>query len=192
MAFRTGMANLVQRLRAKAIVAEDTFTVDGVDMFDDSTLQDTLDRYRIDVYREPLTNEIIYDGVTARYYDYYWQQPDAEEATSGSAIWQVQNAAGSAIGTALYTPNYPARHIRFAADQAGTAYYLSYRAFDFKRAAADVWEMKAGFYAEQFDVATDGHDLKRSQKIKHCLTMAQTLRTSAGARQSQLDRSDAW
>lgn len=49
-------------------------------------------------------------------------------------------------------------------------------AWDLNRAAADVWDEKAGLLATDFDFAADGGDYKRSQAHAQMLSMARRYR----------------
>jgi hypothetical protein len=164
MAIRAGMSELITRLRGYAQADTSEYTLAGEVYWTNEQLQERLDRYRSDVYREPLASEPTYSGAgTLVYHNYYFTQADAERASGGSLVWQVENSAGSAIGTADYSVNYDGRQIRFTSDQAGTAHYLTYRHYNVYKAAADVWREKAANVASRFDIRTDNHDLKRSQ-----------------------------
>jgi hypothetical protein len=156
----------------------------------DDQLESVLDRYRTDVYREPLVLRPIYVNGTARYHDYYWRRAEVEQATSGTAAWRLETSAGALIGTANYSVNYEARHIRFSADQGGVTYYLTYRAYDLNRAAAEVWESKAAHVADRFDVETDNHNLLRSQLYNHYMNMAKIYRRRSPAMTSHRTRAD--
>jgi hypothetical protein len=155
-------------------------------------LQAVLDRRRMDVYRERMTPMEEYSNGTALYHNYYFCESDVERQESGTAAWRVENSAGSVIGTANYTANYDSKHIRFTADQAGSAYWISYRAFDIERAAADVWEQKASNVAARFDIKTDNHDLKRSQLRASYLQMAQLHKKRAKPQSTRMTREDVW
>lgn len=161
---RLGMSDLITRVRQYSQADENEYTLAGETYWTDDHLQDVLDRNRLDVWREPLLPEPSYNnGGTVEYYDYYFAQGNAERAESGSIIWQLENSVGSAIGTGDYTVNYHAKHIRFSADTAGSAFYLTYRSYNPEMAAADIWDAKAANIANRFDIRTDNHDLKRSQ-----------------------------
>lgn len=191
---RSGMANLILRMRQMCNAGTADYTITGTTpqtFWSDDQLQAKLDQHRQDFYRESLAVQATQDdGGTARYQDYYSCYRNLEEAASGAAVWQVENSAGSAIGTASYTPNYDAGHIYFAADQGGTAYYLSGRAYDMERTAADVWEVKAAQVADRYDVTTDNHSLKRSQLYQMYMASAKQYRRQARPRTVQMIRED--
>lgn len=180
MAIRQGMTDLIQLLRQWGQAGTADFTIGSDTYWSNEHLQDTLDRNRSDIYREPLTSQVIYSGGTALYQDYYFERGHVEQATSGATAWQVEDGAGSAIGTAEYTPNYNSKHLRFAADTGGSALYLTYRSYNVEMAASEVWMQKASSVSESaYDVSTDNHSIKRSQKVANYMNMANQWRARA-------------
>lgn len=197
MTARYGMYNLILRVRSGAAAESDEFTFAGETYFTNDHLQDKLDANRRDIFYEALDYEVSYDsGNVAQYVDYYFDNGNVEELSSGTAAWNLQDASGSAVGTADYSVNYNARHIRFAANTYGSAFYLTYRAYNVEAAIADTWDFKAANVAQLFDVSTDNHSLKRSQKFDMYMKMANLWRaralSSQGANTSEsyLVRSD--
>lgn len=191
MTLRAGMRELVTQVRQLSSAELDEFTLAGQTYWSDDHLQSELDKHRADVTREKLAIRSYDNAGTVEYYDYYFVLGNPEHAEGGTAVWRVENSAGSTIGTADYTVNYDAKHIRFTANTQGSAYYLSYRAYDVNRAAAGVWRKKAANVANRFDVSTDNHDLKRSQLRAAYIAEAQALEAAAGGREMRLIRSDA-
>lgn len=184
---RTTLANVITFVRS--------LTGEGTADRSDDNIQALLDGYRHDIYREPLRIEPLQSGGSALYYDYYYGRKFAE-TVDGGTVWRLENSIGTLAGTANYTVNYDARHVRFTADQGGTAYYLTYRAHNPYRAAADIFRQKAGIAAAQFDVSTDNHSLKRGGQAQKYLVMADQMERYAmmqdggGARTITLERSD--
>lgn len=191
MTLRAGMRELVTQVRQLSSAELDEFTLAGQTYWSDDHLQSELDKNRADVTREKLSIRSYDNAGTVEYYDYYFVLGNPERAESGTAVWRVENSAGSTIGTADYTVNYDAKHIRFTANTQGSVYYLSYRAYDVNRAAAGVWRKKAANVSSRFDIKTDNHDLKRSQLRAAYLAEAQALEAAAGGREMRLIRSDA-
>ena len=191
MTLRTGMTNLVAQLRVMTDADTAEFVIGSETYWSNDHLQDELDRNRQAVYREPIYPTVIYDTSNApQYFDYYWNLPDVEEATSGTAIWSLQNANGSAIGTADYTVEYTAQHLRFNVSTDGSTYFLTYRAYDLNRAAEMIWRKKAANVAGRFDIATDNHKLSRSQLRQSYLDMAKHFHQQGGSRSKQFIRPD--
>lgn len=159
---RAGMASIITDLRRMGAAGTADISVAGVDYFSDDQLQDVLDGQRREI------SEVLTPSDAMRYY--FETRPVERAATAGA--FQVLDAAGSAVGTAEYSVNYPAREITFVDDQHGAQFTLKARTFDMPAAAAEVWESKAAAWAAEFDVTTDNHNVKRSQKIKHAQMMA--------------------
>jgi hypothetical protein len=190
---RAGMTELIAALRGMTDAAADEYAVAGITYWSDDQLQDILDRCRHDYYSQPLMPAVENVGGTIVYQSYYWHEGQAvERLSSGSAAWLLQNGDGVEAGTADYTPYYDAGYVRFAADQVGEGWALTYRAYDINRAASLVWERKAAHVASRFDLAVDNHDLKRSQMRQAYLQMAAHYRNQSGAttRNVRLSRAD--
>jgi len=72
--------------------------------------------------------------------------------------------------------------VTMAADQMGTALYLTGWSYDLNGAAADLWQERAGALAERADVSAGDNSIKRSQMMGHALDMAEYYRRQARAR----------
>jgi len=190
MTARDGMTNIIATLRAWTEAGTADYSVAGTTYWDNDQLQDTLDRYRTDIHRESLASEYEYSDGEIIYRNYYAPARYYEEAASGSDMWRIEDAAGSALGTATYTVNYHAGHIRFTADTGGSARYLVARAYDLPRAAADVWRRKAAHVAGRYDWSTDNHAMKPSQVKAHYMDMARYYEGQAQTQHVRLERSD--
>jgi len=179
MAVRTGMENVIDELRGMTGAGTADFSVGGITYHTDQQLQDTLDKYARqynDVGLEPDADNI---GGTLVYTRYLMPPYRFEEATSGTAVWRLTNSSGSAFGTADYSVNYALGEVTMAADQDGSAVYLTARAYSLNRAAADIWSWKASQFAERYDVKTDNHQLSRGQLIRNAHSRAQYYRNEA-------------
>ena len=192
MAARAGMTPLIDELRRRCDAGTASDVIAGQTHWSDDDLQAILDGQRRDYARRPLLAiPAQQTGGSLSYQDYYWLVGTwVEGAESGTAVWRIEDSAGSIVGTAAYAVNSRAGHIRFTADTGGTVYYLTYRGYDLDRAAADVWEAKAAGVAARFDAATDNHDLKRGQLAQHYRDMAATYRRRAGVRAHARTRED--
>lgn len=190
------MTDLINRLRGMCDAGTSDYSIIGgsgtAQFWTDAQLESELDRQRTAHEREVMWSHTDYNNGTAVYTRYSWSEADVERAESGSAAWKIENSAGSAIGTASYTVNYDAKEVTFLADTEGESYYLSYRSYDMERAAANIWDMKAAHVAVQFDVKTDNHDLKRSQKATAYREMAQLYRNTAKPKHVRMTREDVW
>lgn len=190
---RAGMTELIASLRGMTDAAADEYTVAGITYWSDDQLQDVLDHCRHDYYSQPLAAAVENVGGTIVYQSYYWREgEEVERLESGSAAWLLQDGDGVEAGTADYTPYYDAGYVRFATDQVGAGWALTYRSYDMEKAAALVWERKAAHVAARFDIQTDNHDLKRSQMRQAYLQMAAHYRNqSSGAiGHTRLSRAD--
>lgn len=160
---RTGMANLISRLR---VTIDDAGTV----LFSDNELQTTLDEHKWRVDFEPLEYEYSHiAGGSVEYKVYHSHYTNYEE---GTALFEVEDSAGSERGTADYTADYVTGMVTFTADQNGTALYLTGWSYDLNGAAADCWGARMAKVASRYDVNLDGHNLSRSQLIGQCKQMA--------------------
>lgn len=189
---RDGMKHLVIRLRGMCMAGTADAVVPGGDIYwTDAHLQTALDLTRRDVIREPLRVEPVQISAgSVEYHDYCFSRRDVEREDSGSAAWLLQDSTGSVVAGSAYSVEYDAGRINFPADTRGTAYYLTYRSYNLNAAAADVWEQKAGHFAGQFDIKTDNHDLKRSQKYDHAVRQAEKYRRLAPPKTATLVRTD--
>jgi hypothetical protein len=195
MAARTGMAELITELRSMADAGTADYTIAATSSavyWSDEQLQAALDKNRKDIYT-PLEYRPEQSGGSIVYFDAYYEPQYVERAPSGSEAWRIEDSNGSALGTANYTVNYDARHVRFTANQGGTAYYLRGRQFDMQRTAAAIWRQKAAHVsARAFDIATDNHNLKRSQLRTAYVENAAFWESQAEPQFVRVDRVDAW
>ena len=187
------MAALIEMLRGLTNAGIDDVTVAGVTYWSDDQLQAELDRTQKVAYELPLvpvaqrangswtyTTYDVPDGVG----------PHFEQAGAASG-WAVRDVTGAEIGTADYTANYEAGRITFDADQAGAERYMDCRWYDMNRAAAAVWETKAGFVANRVHFATStGQKADAGDEYEHCLRMAERFRRLGGPSQSAFVRLD--
>jgi len=190
MTARTGMATLIARLRTMTDAGTADYSIAGTTYWTDAQVQTILDLYRTDFRREQLrrTSETV--SGTANYLDYYSRHRDLEEATGGTVVWRVEEGDGDDLGTANYTVNYEAGHIRMNSTSGGTVYYLTGRSYNMRKAASDLWRRKAANAAKHYDFSADGHSFKRSQFAAHCLQMAEYYDRQGGVTVGVMSRSD--
>ncbi len=187
---RSTMATMIANLRGLAQAGTADYAVGTVNYWSDDQLQDKLDAHRQDIYRAPMQPIQVYKGGAVEYHDYHSGYINLETTSGGTAIFYVEDAAGSAVGTALYTPDYNRGVVTFTADTGGSAYYLYGRSYDLNAAAADVWRTKAGHYATAVNFSTDNHRIDRGEIIKNCLQMAGYYSQQAGASNVVILRGD--
>jgi len=176
MTVRTGMANVIANLRLDAQASTADFSIGYTAYWSDNQLQGILDEHRLDFSHEALTPETDYSGGTIIYKRYYLPYRNLE----GGTALTIENSAGVAVGTALYTVDYNANVVTFANDTGGSAYYASGRSFDRNRAAADVWRRKAAYYGTRPDFSTDNHSVKFGAVAQMCLNMAASFDAQSG------------
>ena len=183
MTARTGMASVITTLRAWAEAGTAEYTLGSETYYTDDHLEDILDRHSELVQRYPMTVLTDYnDNAVAIYLNYVFPGDHWEEATSGTAVWQVEDSTGKNIGTAQYTVNYNQGVITFSADTSGSALYLTGRRYDVKRAASEVWRRKAANVSSRVTWSSDNHRVESGQLYQHYLGMAVSYEKEATAR----------
>lgn len=177
------MAEPIKRLRLLTNAGTADFSPNGVSYWTDDQLQAELDRTQLYITQVELLPVPIMVTGSFQYKDYLIPDIiglDLERVASDSP-WSVKDSAGATIGTALYTVNYDSRRLTFTTDQQNQPRYLDVCSYNLNLASAQVWEEKASLVARRIDWKTDGHDIKASQEIDHCLKMAKRFRIKAGA-----------
>lgn len=169
---RSGLTDLIGDLRLMADAGANDFTIAGQPYWTDKQLERELDRVRSELYRQPLEVVDTYNNGTVEYKQYYCTYGNFEQTTGGTTIFWLENAAGTILGTSLYTVNYQTGHVSFGSDTTGSAVYLYGRSYDLNAAAANIWRFKAANVAKLYDFSTDNHSLHRSQAMKQYLEMA--------------------
>ena len=174
MALRSGMATLINRLRRMVNDA-------NREAWDnDQEVQDTLDQFRVHVYRERMELERkLLAATDYEYRIYHSRFSDFEEG--GTAYFNVEDSGGSQRGTADYTADYINGIVTMGADQVGTALFLTGWSYDLHGAAAALWEERAGQLTGRYDVTVGDQRLSRSQWFKHCADMADMHKQQARA-----------
>lgn len=191
MVARLGMLDLILRLRSMTDAQPDEFEIAGETYWSNDQLNKILDRYRYDEYYEAIEPTVTYDtALNALYQDYYFARANVEELTSGSAVWKLEDSDGNIAGTADYSVNYQAQHIRFNDSTDGGVRYLTYRYYDLNKAASDVWSQKAASVASRFNISTDNHTLSRAELRKSYLEMAAHYKKLSGGGFKRLVRVD--
>jgi hypothetical protein len=178
---RVGMGNLIEELRGLTEAGTSDYTVGVTTYWDNGQLQDVLDKHRTDIVFEQLSPYPTQAaGGSLLYQDYRSSFGFYEATTGGTAIFYVQDGTGANVGTALWSADYRRGAVAFAADTAGTTYYLTGRSYDLNASAADVWRRKASHAASAFDFSTDNHSVTRSQVYAHALEMAEYYEGKSG------------
>lgn len=161
---RPGMGDLIARTRR--LVNDTAMTI-----WQDDDLQQVLDLHKQRVEREPLESERTRTGPTTAEYRIYHSRHGNLEA-GGTPTFRIEDSTGTQRGTADYAVDYVRGVVTMAADQQGTALYLTGWTYDLNAAAADLWRERAGALAERVDIQTGNNRLSRGQQMKHALDMA--------------------
>jgi hypothetical protein len=188
------MLDLITTLRSMTAAGRDQYTVGGVTYWSDEQLQAALDSTRR--YAHLHLVAIPTRGAGQNVYQQY-ALPDGvkwvENIGTGS-LTRLMDAGGNIVPSNLYSINYYAGLVSFSADTGGIDYYLDASVYDCHHAAANVWQQKAGHYANRVDFKTDNHDIKASQEAAAARNMAAHYRelsdTLSGIRVSRLTRID--
>jgi hypothetical protein len=187
---RTGMAQLIALVRELTHAGTADHTLAGVTYWSDDQIQERLDRWRqthkrVSIFADPdyVDGDHVYTEYVIPHELKYFEEAGADSG------WALRDGDGVTV-TADYTINYEAGRIEFDADQDNEVYYLDARTYDVYRAAAEVWDTKAGLYEAAVDWSSDNHSVKRSQQVANARTMAMKMRTLAGPMVSRRVRTD--
>lgn len=177
------MLNLIKILRGMTNTAINDYEVNGVSYWTEDHLERILDARRFDAEYMRLTPIRDSVGGTAVYTRYKTDLTHWEDSP-------IIKDAGNNVVSSGYTFDADRGYVVFANDTGGAVYTISGAVYDVDNAAADVWEMKAAYYAEAYDIAELSQQQKRSQIVSQCLRMAQMYRARAGLAGSVLYRGD--
>lgn len=187
---RTGMATLISTVRDMAVAGTSDYTLGTTTYWTDNQIQTVLDRYRLTVLREELQSFDSYNNGTVEYKEYRSQYGNYEESSGGTAIFEIEDAAGTTVGTALWTMDYANGILTFASDTGGSSMMLTGYSYDIHSAAADVWRMKAGHHSGAVDFKTDNMSVNRGQLIQNDMQMANYYAGMGRVKKIQFDRDD--
>ncbi len=182
MAPRAGMANLIARWRK---LVDDA----GTAVFDDDEAQEILDLNRRDVWERELTPIGRFISGTTQYRRFLVGYPDLEESSSGTEVWRLYDRWGEDV-TEQYTPDYLRGELLFDQDQAGSARFLDFRAYDLNGAAAEGWRRRKAKTAQYYNYSRDGMSMSRSQWFEHCEAMVQEFSRKAWLATLDFERDD--
>lgn len=182
----TVISPLVTTLRSMTDTSKEDYLVDGVQYWNDSQLQEYIDRYQAIYDFESMTATPQRSGSSYVYKIF----------TTGIKNWVsspvILDGDAGTISSG-YTFDTARGVCTFTADQGGNTRYISGTACNLNAAAADVWRIKYGHYAGAYDVVTDNHNLKRSQlmaQAKQMIAYYSFMGAGAGRGQIDIERSD--
>ena len=189
---RTTMAAIINRLRSMTNTSLIDYTQSTGQVFwDDQHLNDILDQYRVDVYREALQPDaVMTSGGTAEYRIYNAMESNWETSDGGTAVFYVQDNNWATVAGSLYAADYIRGRVTFTTNTLGSAYFLTGSTYDLPAAAADVWRQKAAHFSEHVSFSADGMSINRQQLISNCLMMADKYAAQTGAMVATIYRSD--
>ncbi|MCC7210130.1 MAG: hypothetical protein IT323_22695 [Anaerolineae bacterium] len=190
MTARTGMVNLIRRLRGLTHAGTADYSVAGTDWWTDDQLQEVLDACRVDLNHVPLSEAPEYSGGVQVFRMFYTGYPNLEEMDSGTDAFDIENGRGDSVGTALYTADYIRGVVNFTSSYNGTALYITGRSYDLNIAAAQVWREKAAWRANFINFSADDQSFTQAQWFAHCQEMAGLYEAASGVSSAQLYRSD--
>lgn len=172
MTARTGLAAIISTLRGMTNAGTADYTIAGMNWWSDDQLQEVLDRNRVDIVRCEMVSTPNYDGAGEYVYKEYrlgWQNVE-----SGTAVFELQDSLGNAVGTANYSVDYIRGIVTFLVDQGGSVYYWTGRSYDLNGAAADVWRRKAAHAAGvAISWSTDNMRIDKGKLVESALKMAE-------------------
>lgn len=196
MPSRTGLTNLIRRLRSMTHTSNNDYSLvigDGstVVWWSDSQLEEVMSVHMMDFQWAELIPQVeVAAGGTARYFYYQAPRGNLEEADSGTVYWRVADSTGSVVGTTNYTVDYVRGLIHFNSDTGGTSYYLRGRSFDLNLCAIDIWQEKQGSKEAFYAFKSDNQSFDRNQWFDHCKQMIAQYQTSSGLQVTIMRRAD--
>lgn len=189
---RTGMSDLISQIRVYCNLGTSDYTLGTATHWSDDQIQTILDKYRTTVVEEELLSiENSVGGGSIQYKEFHSGYGKYEQTTGGSAIFIIQDSTGTSIGTSNWTMDYAQGILTFSADQQGSSRYITGRSYDLNNAAADIWKIKAGAYAEAVNFSTDNMRVDRSDLIKHCFDMSREFASKGQSKTIDMIRDDS-
>lgn len=181
------MVDLIARVRLETGAGTAAFTVDAVSAFTDDHLQDTLDRHVRTFRQVPVEWEPDWTGGGST--SWLEARIPYRHLEAGTAF-VLEDSLGANVGTASFTLDAQEGRVTFGADQGGTVYYATGRAYDVWGAIAEVLETWAAAEARSFDFSSDASKFSRSQKAAGLREQARLARQRSHAVTVRLSRRD--
>jgi len=183
MSIRSGMANLIARLRR--MIDDSTAAV-----WTDDELQEMLDAHMEEVFGSHLASVSKYVNGTIMYKTFLCAYGELEEWFSGEDYWRIYDSAGSTVGTSTYSVNYITGRVTFTSNQEGSARYLDARHYDLNGAAGQAWRERMGMQSSKYSFGADGASYSRSDWFDHCERMAAKYEQKSWAQIVNWERND--
>lgn len=187
MTNRSGMNNLVQRLRHMTEAKADEYTIEYETYWRDDQMIEILDETRkrltgVELKMEP---EFVNSDYIYKRYVFPGGIKAVEGTVGGTDFFRVYDSNGTTISAAGYAFYDRDLSVVFTADQDGSARYWSGYSYDMQAAAREVWLRKAAHLHKAINFSADGASFNREQMYQHCMDMAKVYgyggRTSVGA-----------
>lgn len=168
------MAEIIAELRIMTDLVDsqtDDSTVDYAH-FTDDYLQTKIDRFARVEYRDvkivPLSWMENEEYVTKEY-----QLPIDDDIwlEESSSYLYLVDEQGTQISTDLYSVDWDTRIVTFSTDQDEADYYMRGGGFNLRKAALQIWKLKANLRASLINVRAGDHTLAEDQEYQHCLEM---------------------
>lgn len=178
---RSGMSNLIDRLRVLTNAGTAQYTAGATTYWTDDHLEDILDRHLTWVVEDNLLWIPQNIAGTVQYLTAQGRYRDLEEAESGTTRWQVRQTDGTSEGTANYTADYVNGRITWSADQGGTTYMIATGySYDLYASAVDVLEQKLAYIDLWYDFSADNQSFSRSQVADNLKDLIATYKRKTG------------
>lgn len=164
MAVRDSMSALITQVR---LLINDTDSL----LFTSQQIQDILDQNAYIASYEPLnTLETIAAGGVLEYKEFQSDHVyfEADTILTDTAYNEISPD----------TSDFALGYFTFETSQVIPLLVYGWY-YDINNAAADLWDMKASKYADQFDFAADGGDFKLSQKVEQAKKQASEFRAKS-------------
>jgi hypothetical protein len=191
MAARTGMANLITRLRRMTETTTADYTVGGVTYWSDDTLNDILDIQVSILNMVTLIPVREWNNGATEWHTYPIGWGNLEEQDSGVPYWLLTDSTGHSVSNTLYTADYQTGLVRFTADTKGVTYFLNWgRSYNIAGAAAEVWRQKLAHVAIAYDFKAEDQLFTRSQLTTHYRDMMTMYAGQGGIDTTPFSRSD--
>lgn len=192
MSARSTLADLIQAVRSLTFASTAEYTVGTASYWDDVQIATLLDEHRQDLWRVPLQSiQRRAAGGSIQWFDYQAPVGNLEATSGGTAVFYVQDALGTTMGTASWSMDYARGLLSFTQDQRGTtSYFVTARTYDLYATAAQLLRAWGAREKLSYDIAPDNQQLRRSQRFQQMLTMAAEYDRQSWPTSVQMVRSD--
>lgn len=173
---RPTMSDLITRVRR--LVGDPT---GAAQTFDDQTVQNALDHYRMDYRYEALRGVQTFSGSSILYLDYYAAGGDWE---ADATLWQFRTTAVTPT-----TADYQVGHWVFAVTTLPPVYLIG-KQYDPYGAATELIDQRMAMAAMQFNFNSDGQSFQLSQIFAQLQKMKDMFKANMRLGSVSMYRSD--